>query len=133
MRRHCQSVTMIVTTKATRITSWTASSASILCAAPSRGRKERRSPPGERRPFVDSRDLELGEVVADVAEDVLDLTPQEEHRDDHGNGDDCDNEGILDQALTVVFAEEALNTHGNPPFCAKRGRLSLCSQVGKRY
>src|SRR2546423_3741153 len=130
MRRHCQSVTMIVTTKATRMTSGIANSVSISGAAPSRRRKERRSPPGERRPFLISR-LDLGEVVADVAEDVLDLAPQEDHGDDHGDGDDRDDEGVLDQALTVVLADEAVNAHRRPPFSRAASRRALPATTRK--
>src|SRR5688572_4374716 len=53
----------------------------------------------------------LGEVVADVAEDVLDLVAKEDHRDDDGNGDDSDDECVLDQSLTVVFADEVPEIH----------------------
>jgi len=48
----------------------------------------------------------LREVVADVAEDVLDLTPKEDHGDDHGDRDDGNDERVLDQSLTAVVAEE---------------------------
>src|SRR5437868_8565217 len=57
---------------------------------------------------------ELGEVVADVAEDVLDLAAKEDHRDDHGDGNDGDDECVLDQALAFVVAQEC--KHFGPPF-----------------
>src|SRR5438045_7401147 len=114
MRRHRQSVTMIVTTKATSTTSWTTTSAPM--SHPFRGRKgggrrTRRTPPF---PLFRCRVPSLGQVVADVAEDVLDLPAQEDHGDDHGDGNDSDDEGIFDHALTVVLAEEALDLHGVP-------------------
>src|SRR4029077_9833224 len=133
MRCHRQSVTMIVTTKATRMRSWSASSASISGPAPLLRTKGRRSPSRRAPPFPHICALRLGEVVADVAEDVLDLTAEEDHRDDDGDGDDSDDEGILDQALAVILAEEALNAHGRPPFSAQPRRRSFSSQVGKRY
>ena len=73
----------------------------------------------------------LGEVVADVAEDVLNLTAEEDHGDDDGNGDDSDDEGILDQALAVVLAEEALNAHGDPPFSEQRRRRSYTRELAR--
>src|SRR2546430_15178585 len=55
----------------------------------------------------------LGEVVADVAEDVLDLAAEEDHRDDHGDGDDGDDECVFDQALAFVVAQECQHS-GTP-------------------
>src|SRR5438552_7321330 len=52
----------------------------------------------------------LGEVVADVAEDVLDLAAEEDHRDDHGDGDDCDDEFVVDQALAFVVVEKCMQS-----------------------
>jgi hypothetical protein len=121
-----QSVTMIVTTKATRMTSWTASSAWI----PHPSADERAAVAFRRAPpFPRIRLLRLGQVVPDVAEDVLNLPTQEDHGDDHSDGDDSDDECVLDQALTVVLAEEALNTHGHPPF--SRRSLILQQTGGK--
>jgi hypothetical protein len=57
---------------------------------------------------------ELGEVVADVAKDVLDLASQEDHRDDDGDGDDCDDERVLNEALSFVFTNEC--QHLRSPF-----------------
>jgi hypothetical protein len=57
---------------------------------------------------------ELGEVVADVAKDVLDLAPQEDHRDDDGDGDDCDDERVLNEALSFVLTDEC--QHSSSPF-----------------
>jgi hypothetical protein len=48
----------------------------------------------------------LGEVVADVAEDVLELTAQEDHGDDDSDGDDSNDECVLHQALAFVVTEE---------------------------
>src|SRR5438105_15779223 len=48
----------------------------------------------------------LGEVVPDVAEDVLELTTKEDHGDDDGNGDNGDDESVLDQSLPFVVTEE---------------------------
>src|SRR5207237_2453564 len=85
---------------------------------------------GERRPSPAFARLSLGQVVPDVAEDVLDLAPQEDHGDDHGDGDDRDDEGVLDQALTVVLADEAVNTHRRPPFsrAASRGAVRAATR-----
>src|SRR5258705_2238432 len=58
----------------------------------------------------------LGQVVADVAEDVLDLTTKEDHGDDDGNRDDSDDECILDEALALFVTEES--DHLEPPFPA---------------
>src|ERR1700682_2243428 len=122
---------MIVSTKPTRTTSWTTSSASIPLSPP-RGRKSgvalKRTPPSPR-----IRARRLGQVVPDVAEDVLDLATQEDHRDDHGNCDNGNDECVLDQALTVVVAEEALKAHGDPPFSGERRLRSFRPQVGKPY
>jgi hypothetical protein len=59
---------------------------------------------GPRRRSSLARVGSLGEVVADVAENVLDLASQEDHRDDDGDGNDCDDEGVLNEALAFVFA-----------------------------
>src|SRR5438132_11133336 len=113
MRRHRQSVTMIVATNPTSTRSWTKASGWI--GSPPRRksgvRLAQRAPP-----FVVSRiDARcLGQVVPDVAEDVLDLPAEEDHRDDHGDGDDRNDEGVFDQALTVVLAEETLDVHRVP-------------------
>jgi hypothetical protein len=76
--------------------------------------------------FPRVRALRLGQVVPDVAEDVLELTAQEDHGDDHGDGDDSDDEGVLDQALTVVIAEEALDVHGTP---LSQGQISALDSL----
>ena len=58
-----------------------------------------------RRPVVVFSSLRsLGEVVADVAEDVRNLAAKEDHRDDNGNGDDGDDECVFDQTLAFVVA-----------------------------
>ena len=68
-----------------------------------------------RRPAVIfSCSLELGEVVADVAEDVRNLAAKEDHRDDNGDGDDGDDECVLDQTLAFVVAQEC--KHFRSPF-----------------
>src|SRR3990170_2505501 len=48
----------------------------------------------------------LREVVSDVAEDVLDLPLQEDHRDDDRDGDDGDDECVFHQSLAFVVANE---------------------------
>ena len=58
----------------------------------------------------------LGQVVADVAEDVLELAAKEDHGHDDGNGDDSDDECIFDEALTLFVTEEAIMSE--PPFVA---------------
>jgi hypothetical protein len=45
----------------------------------------------------------LGEVVADVAEDVLDLTAEEDHGNDDRNGDNGDDESVFDKSLAFVI------------------------------
>src|SRR6266511_956184 len=105
MRRKRQSMYMTATRSAVSTTFSTALSRSKLAV--------KGAPPSiddERRRYSAPLILctcvgrSLGEVVADVAEDVLDLAPQEDHRDDDGDGDDCDDEGILNEALAFVFA-----------------------------
>jgi hypothetical protein len=60
-----------------------------------------------RRPVVVfSNSRGLGEVVADVAEDVRNLAAKEDHRDDNGDGDDGDDECVFDQTLAFVVAQE---------------------------
>src|SRR3979490_406801 len=49
----------------------------------------------------------LGQVVADVAEDVLELAAEEDHGNDDRNGDNSDDEGVLDEALAIVLTEES--------------------------
>jgi hypothetical protein len=48
----------------------------------------------------------LSEVVADVAENVLDLTAEEDHRDDDRDGNNGDDESVFDEALAFVILEE---------------------------
>src|SRR5438309_608656 len=55
----------------------------------------------------------LGEVVADVAEDVLKLTAQENHGDDDSDRDDSDDESVLHETLAFVVTEEC--EHPNSP------------------
>src|SRR2546427_3755165 len=55
----------------------------------------------------------LGEVVADVAEDVLKLTAQEDHGDDDSDRDDSDDECVLHETLAFVVTEEC--EHPNSP------------------
>jgi hypothetical protein len=49
----------------------------------------------------------LRQVVADVAEDVLELTTKEDHGDDDRDGDNSDDECIFDKALTLFVTEES--------------------------
>jgi hypothetical protein len=49
----------------------------------------------------------LGQVVADVAEDVLELAAKEDHGHDDGNSDDGNDECIFDEALTLFVTEES--------------------------
>ena len=49
----------------------------------------------------------LGQVVADVAEDVLELSAKEDHGDDDRDGDNSNDECIFDQALTLFVTEES--------------------------
>src|SRR5207245_4850218 len=89
-----------------------------------------------RRPVVVFSSLRrLGEVVADVAEDVRNLAAQEDHRDDNGNGDDGDNECVLDQTLAFVVAQECEH-FSVPPFLSiwgKPARLVNLQQLGRSY
>jgi hypothetical protein len=48
----------------------------------------------------------LREVVADVAEDVLELTAQENHGDDDSDGNDSNDESVFHQSLAFVVTEE---------------------------
>src|SRR5438105_5498701 len=57
----------------------------------------------------------LGEVVADVAEDVLELTAQEDHGDDDRDGDNSDDECVLHETLAFVVTEECEHFQV-PPF-----------------
>jgi hypothetical protein len=54
---------------------------------------------------------ELREVVADVAEDVLDLLAEEDHRYDDRDGDDRDDECVFHEALAVFLTDELLKIH----------------------
>src|SRR5436309_16123986 len=68
-----------------------------------------------RRPVVVFSSLRcLGEVVADVAEDVRNLAAKEDHRDDNGNGDDGDDECVFEQTLAFVGAQECEHYFGPP-------------------
>ena len=58
----------------------------------------------------------LGQVVADVAEDVLELTTKEDHGDDDRDGDNGNDECVFDEALTLFVTEES--DHWEPPFPA---------------
>src|SRR6266550_7498653 len=51
----------------------------------------------------------LGEVVADVAEDVRELVAEEDHRDDDRDRDHRDDERVFDEALTPLVAPKALH------------------------
>src|SRR2546423_223185 len=57
----------------------------------------------------------LGEVVADVAEDVLELTAQEDHGDDDSDGNDSNDECVFHQSLALVVTEECEHFQV-PPF-----------------
>jgi hypothetical protein len=64
------------------------------------------------RPGLPGRSLKeaslcLGQVVADVAEDVLELATKEDHGDDHGDGDNGNDECIFDKPLTFFVTEES--------------------------
>jgi hypothetical protein len=48
----------------------------------------------------------LGQVVADVAEDVLELAAKEDHGDDDRDGDDGNDECVLDEPLAFVVTNE---------------------------
>jgi hypothetical protein len=48
----------------------------------------------------------LGQVVANVAEDVLQLAAKEDHGHDHGNSDDGNDEGVLDKTLALFLTKE---------------------------
>src|SRR5437773_5536119 len=89
-----------------------------------------------RRPAVIFRcSLELGEVVADIAEDGRNLAAKEDHRDDNGNGDDGDDECVFDQTLAFVVAQECEHYFG-PPFLSiscKPARLAVVRQLGRSY
>ena len=60
---------------------------------------------------------QLREVVAYVAELVLKDASQEDHCDDHADGDDSDDKSVLDETLTGVVAPE---THGHLQSSARR-------------
>src|SRR5438105_3734485 len=81
----------------------------------------------------------LGEVVADVAEDVLDLTAQEHHGDDDRDGDNGDDESVLDKTLALVVSEE--RQHPGSPFPEnslslpkrrERARVCVRAAMGRR-
>src|SRR5438045_6521555 len=95
---------MIVTTKATSTRSSSTRRLSVITPLRETDRAAF-SCAARSRVFRCSR--ALGEVVADVSKDVLDLTAQEDHRDDHGNGDDGDDECVFHEALPALVAHEA--------------------------
>src|SRR5207249_11143767 len=77
----------------------------------------------------------VGEVVADVAEDVRSLAAKEDHRDDNGNGDDGDDECVFDQTLAFVVAQECEH-YSVPLSCRSRckpARLADLRQLGRSY
>src|SRR3990167_3299335 len=60
--------------------------------------------PDDLRAMSSSARGALGQIVADVAEDVLQLALQEDHGDDDRDGDDGDDECVLHQSLAFVVA-----------------------------
>src|SRR5437016_5633529 len=71
------------------------------------GNRGKRRRPGFRRADRQNCSLmPLGEVVADVAEDVLELAAQEDHGDDDRDGNDGNDECVLHKALAFVVTEE---------------------------
>src|SRR5262249_12502819 len=95
----------------------------------------------------------LGQVVPDVAEAVLQLPLQEDHRGESRDRDDSDDERVLNEALSLVVAEErsaeTWHTHAGSPLSsthrgpsvwvtAARGRASQACRLagvsmGERY
>src|SRR6266545_4306490 len=69
-------------------------------------------------------EVELREVVADVAEDVLDLAAKEHHRHDDRDRDDRDDECVLHETLAFLVTDEVLKIHfcwsSFPSFCPGR-------------
>jgi hypothetical protein len=66
----------------------------------------------------------LGEVVADVAEDVLDLTAEEEHCNDDRDRDNGDDESVFDQSLAFVVPKECEHLYPSfPPEVAREACL----------
>jgi len=65
----------------------------------------------------------LGQVVADVAEDVLELATKEDHGHDDGNGDNGDDECIFDEALTLFLTKESDHLRTSFP-CMLSGRTA---------
>src|SRR5205085_1697506 len=63
----------------------------------------------------------LGQVVADVAENVLQLAAEEDHGDDDRDGDNSNDECVLDQTLAFVVTEECKHRWAPPFFLARQG------------
>src|SRR6266545_8255750 len=56
-------------------------------------------------------EVELREVVADVAEDVLDLAAKEHHRHDDRDRDDRDYECVFHESLAFLVTNELMEIH----------------------
>jgi hypothetical protein len=63
---------------------------------------QRKSAPGEPEalPFDE---VELGELVADVAEDVRNERAKEQQRDDHDDRDEGEKQTVLNEGLTFLI------------------------------
>src|SRR6266705_4760436 len=114
------------------MTSSTARTASIRCPLRRRTGRRFEAPPGRR---IQQLLRCLGEVVADVAEDVRNLAAKEDHRDDNGDGDDGDDKCVLNQTLAFVVAQECEH-YSVPLSCrsvCKPARLADLRQLGRSY
>src|SRR5213594_862383 len=80
-----------------------------MCAChdePDDRKRYRRSESNRTRDWLAAPERGLGEIVADVAEDVGDLIAKEHERNDHCDRDDRDDQRILNKTLARVVVHE---------------------------
>ena len=65
----------------------------------------------------------LAQAGIDRAEDLADLATQDGQNTNHNNGDQHQDQRVLDQALTILFSEETAKHCWGSPFVVK------CSNV----
>src|SRR2546428_3900438 len=112
MRCQRQSVVITVRAKTTRMRSATSAvvTNSPVTSGNRHGQQLLRCCPCRTSPFG----VPLGQVVTDVAEDVLDLAAKEEHGHDDRDRDDGDDESVLNETLALFLTKESQHVSGTP-------------------
>jgi len=64
------------------------------------------SPADAAGPSLTTTSWSLGQVVTDVAEDVLQLAAKEDHGHDHGDSDNSNDESVLNETLALFLTKE---------------------------